>query len=143
MKKLIFLLMAAMLVLPLLTDAQTTAWVRSGASYKVWQGGSDTLTDADTNTYTYPSEITANWQYNIQVVNDSLTGATAGTIKLWVSDDPDGEVYYAKETITMNGATQQNTLWTGTFAYPKMKIQVITSGTATNKVRFWWTMKKD
>jgi len=142
MKKLIFHILAVIFLLPLMADAQTTAWVRKSSSYMVWQGGPDTTTNADTITYTFPSEMTGKWEYNIQVVNDSLTGATAGTIKLYVSDDPEGDVYYVKETITMNGATQQNTLWTGTFAYPKMYIQVITSGTATNQVRFWWAIKK-
>jgi hypothetical protein len=133
--------MAVALLMPLLTDAQTTAWVRNSDEFKVWQGGSDTLTNADTLTYTFPSVLSKDWEYNIQYVTDSLSGATAGTIKLWVSNDPDNEVWYQKETVTMNGATQQNGLWTGTFAYPKMKIVAISTGTMTSKVRFWWVIK--
>ena len=142
MKRLIFLAVSAML-LTVLVNAQTTEWIRNFGDYKVWQIGPDTTFGADTLTYNFPAELTGNWQYNIQYVNDSIGGGTAGTLKLYVSNDPDASVSYVKETVTLNGATRQNALWTGTFSYPDMYIEKITSGTDTSIFRAWFVIKKD
>lgn len=139
----LILILAAVFILPLVADCQTTTLVRNNGDYKVYELGPDTTYGADTLTYTLWNEYSSNWQYSIQYVNDSIGGGTAGTVKHYVSNDPDGAVYYVKNTVTLNGATQQNAIWEGTFAYPKAYIEKITSGTDTSIFRAWFVIKKD
>lgn len=108
----------------------------------------DTVSNSTGVTITYPYTVPAGWGYCIQVVADSLSGSTAGTISVKTTAGVTTKVY---KTITSGTATvdglQTIALWessTTTAPWPGTGIQVAVSGggTQSTKIRCWITLKK-
>jgi len=104
----------------------------------------DTATDAETLTFTFPGLIHDLYYYSWQVVADSLTGATAGTAYLQETLYPSDSVFtnLSGKTLTIDGAGQSATFFTGTCYGGRQQVQVVTTGTQTLRIRIWYTYVK-
>ncbi len=128
------------------------AFALADAEAQDWLPVSDstTMTNADTNNVYLLSLNNGKkslWAFSLHILSDSLTGATAGTVLIQGTDD--GVTWYtAKDgagnamTLTLNGSTQQSQVWTGTMYCRRMRLNAITSGTQTTRVRLKGTLKK-
>ena len=114
-----------------------------------WAGGvivtdSTRLTNQHTNIVTLLNSTkgkSSNWQYSVMVVSDSISGSNAGTSYLQVSND--GYTWYNSQTLTLDGATQQKTLYEGVLYAVRMRVYQITpSGTRVTAVRVKAVMRK-
>lgn len=123
---------------------------RVGAQNWLPVSDSTIMTNADTNIVyflTLNKGKTDLWAFSIHILSDSLTGATAGTLLIQGTDD--GSTWYTLKdgagsnmTLTLNGAAQQSQVWTGTMYCRRMRLNCITSGTQTTRVRLKSTLKK-
>lgn len=93
----------------------------------------DTLTNADTVTYTLGSWDNA-FDWNLLYQADSLSGSTAGTFTIETQLNG-GEVWYTLESITINGV-QTLARKTGSCEGGKMRFKSITSGTQSTRQAF-------
>ena len=109
----------------------------------------DTVANSAAVTMTYPAIIPAGWGYVIQVVADSLSGSTAGTITVLTSAGTTSTKVYkaiASGTATVDGLqtiaifepAADKPSWHGT----AIRITVSGGGTQSTKVRSWITLKK-
>lgn len=114
-----------------------------------WAGGvivtdSTRLTNQDTNIVTLLNSNkgkSGNWTYSVMIVSDSISGSNAGTVYLQVSND--GYTWYNAQTLTLDGATQQKTLYEGVLYAVRMRVYQITpSGTRVTAVRVKAGMRK-
>lgn len=81
------------------------------------------------------------WMYSVHIQSDSLTGSTAGTVTLQGTND--GVVWYTISSLTLDGAAQQNQVWTGSMYARRLRVYAITpSGSKTIRYRAKATLKK-
>jgi len=103
--------------------------------------GYDTLTDADTATFTYPSEISGYWDYSLQISVDTVSGTEATTVTPYTSASP-------KSTGVWTAGTAYNPTNVGSridsFAgFPgRLKVVAISSGTQVTVVKVWVLLRK-
>lgn len=108
----------------------------------------DTITNQDTITVLTtqnggPSNIDVPYYYSVNILSDSLSGATGGTVYLQVSNDRAGTVWYNAQTLTLNGATQQTALYEGILYARRMRVYIISpSGSQSTKVQVYGLCKR-
>lgn len=102
------------------------------------------LTNQDTqitNLITLNAGTKSLYGYSVHIVSDSLTGSTAGTVTLQGTND--GVVWYTISSLTLDGAAQQNQVWTGTLYARRLRVYAITpSGSKTIRYRVKAVLKK-
>jgi hypothetical protein len=109
----------------------------------------DTVANSTAVTVTYPYTVPAGWGYIIQVVADSLSGSTAGTITVLTSaGTTSAKVYKAitsgtatvdgLQTIALFEPPADKPTWPGT----AIRVTVSGGGTQSTKIRTWITLKK-
>lgn len=109
----------------------------------------DTVSNSTGVTVTYPAIVPAGWGYIIEVVADSLSGSTAGTITVLTSaGTTSSKVYKAitSGTATIDGAQTialfeppaDKPSWPGT----AIRVTASGGGTQSTKIRVWITLKK-
>lgn len=106
----------------------------------------DTVSNSTAVTFSYPYTIPAGWQYSIQVVADSLSGSTAGTIYLKETSSVGSSAVYStvsSGTQTVDGLQTIKTFTQTTqFTGSKLQVYVTGGGTQSTKVRVWFCLKK-
>jgi len=109
----------------------------------------DTVSNSTGVTFTYPAIVPAGWGYVIQVVADSISGATAGTITVLTSaGTTSAKVYKAitsgtatidgLQTVALFEPPADKPSWPGT----AMRVTASGGGTQSTKVTCWFTLKK-
>lgn len=133
MKKL--LIMVSFLLCALSMSAQRDFY------YKVFT--IDTLTDARTCSFSFPTELNGLYEYEWQILADSLSGGTAGTATLYNSDDGTNYVAISAKTYTVVGAATQTGGFINGVAYgAKQKLDIVGTGTQSTKLTVSVTYKK-
>lgn len=98
---------------------------------------STVLTNQDTqitNLVTSSQGLRYSWRYSVHIQSDSLSGATAGTVYLQGTND--GVVWHTLQTLTLDGAAQQNQVWNGDLYARRLRVYAITpSGSKTIRYR--------
>lgn len=126
MKKYLFFLFIG---LSFLISNTTNAQVSVQRSYAGWLGALDTLTNADTTTYTVGiagSKSNITFQTNVL----KISGTVAGTIKVYGSAD--GGTNYVTTALTSVTITDGSVNYSIPYtvnSYDHYKVQIITSGT--------------
>lgn len=143
MKALKFLfVLIALTALSFQAMPQASSFETNTSTLKVWYW-TDTIANTGTVTGVYPYNIPAGWSYSVQVVADSLSGATAGNLYLKASNSVNGTEYETLQTLVLNGVKVTD-LWEVTTQTPNVKLEVTAtgSGTMSCKVRAWFVLKK-
>jgi len=128
MKKLILFLSVLMLTVVGL-QAQKTI------TYTLIDG--ETATNTDTLIGLYPTIIPADMWYSVQVVADSLTGGTAGTVYLQQSNAYSGGKWttLTDKSLTVNGVLSE-VIWEATTGFLGARLRVYVLNTGTNTTEY-------
>lgn len=104
----------------------------------------DTITDTEVLHMTVPGVIPADWTYSVQLVCDSLSGSTAGTVTLNQSNVEAGTDYTITQTQTLDDVNIEK-IWESAAGWlgPKMRLISTGSGTMSCKVRVWVYFNKN
>jgi hypothetical protein len=97
----------------------------------------DTLTDAGTLTFTPDANLVGLYEYEWQILADSLSGGTAGTATLYTANDNSGANYAAisgKTYTVVGAATQTGGFITGTMYGAKQQLAIVGTGTQSTKI---------
>lgn len=104
----------------------------------------DTLTDAATLTFTPDARLDGLYEYEWQILADSLSGGTAGTATLYESNDFTGAYYAAisgKTYTVVGAATQTGGFITGIAYGGKQQLAIVGTGTQSTKITVAVTYK--
>lgn len=104
-------------------------------------GALDTLTNADTTTYTVTvsgAKSTLAFQTNVT----KISGTVAGTIKVYGSLDGTNYITTAVTIVTVTDASVNYGITYTSSPYVKYKVQIITSGTQSCSQRTWMVWRK-
>lgn len=93
----------------------------------------DTLTNAGTVTQTYSQALTYPYNYQINVVSDSLSGSTAGTMTIYNKAYGQTEWVPVGSTLTINGGLTYTAI-TGNVLSGSLKCVTVGSGTQSTRV---------
>ena len=127
MKRFLIFLIGATLLTSTPT-LKSEAQVQAARSYASYLGALDTLTDADTTTYTVSvngKKTNISFQTNIT----KISGTVAGTIKIYGSVDGTNYATTALTSITITDASVNHATVYTVNGYQKYKYEIITSGT--------------
>lgn len=136
------------------TGSRTLYTTASGGITGDTLGSSSTFT-YDLNALVLPGvgggnaqDFTRLWRYSITVVADSLSGATAGTISLQVSDAPatagSNVDWVTTSTGTINGTGQTLYYFTDTLAARRIRLRITSpSGSQSTALRIRATFKDE
>lgn len=125
----IFILFSLVL-LSLGVQAQNTRANNDVASYVYHDN--DTLTNASTVTQTLDKVVNYGYNYQINVVSDSLSGATAGTMTVYNKAYGQSE-WVPLQTLTINGGLTYTPL-TGSVLGGALKCATVGTGTQSTRV---------
>lgn len=105
------------------------------AQYFTNSGALDTLSNADTSTYTWSKVFNKRGVIEYHVAIDSLSGDPAGTIYYEYSLDPSGEEWYTVSTDTIANVPETSAQHKVTdFIGYRARIKVISTGTQSCEV---------
>ena len=133
MKRLLLILMVGLLAFTQSTTAQRAT------VFPLIAG--DTLTNADTVNKVFTA--TAGYSaLGVQPVVSKLSGTVAGKVYLWASLD--GTNYVKTDSLTLSDQTTNTTVWgkTGGVPFVYYKVQAISSGTVSAKVRVYYVERR-
>lgn len=126
---------------------QAVSWETNTGTMKTYYC-IDTVANSTGVTIVFPQTIPAGWGYIVEVVADSLSGSTAGTITLLTTAGVTTRVYKAitsgtatvdgVQTIAIFSPAADQPSWHGT----RMEVTVTGGGTQSTKIRCWMTIKK-
>lgn len=105
----------------------------------------DTLTDAETVYFTFPTTMQGLYEYQFQIQVDSLSGNTAGTVYVQSASDRKGTNYVnvTSKTYTVVGAaTQTGGFITGVGYGTNYRLAVVGTGTQSTKLTVSAVFKK-
>jgi hypothetical protein len=93
----------------------------------------DTLTNAATVTQTYSQALTYPYNFQINVVSDSLSGSTAGTMTIYNKAYGQTEWVPVGSTVTINGGLTYTAI-TGNVLSGSLKAVTVGTGTQSTRV---------
>jgi hypothetical protein len=105
----------------------------------------DTLTDAETINFVFPYTLDGVYEYEWQILTDSLSGDTGGTAYLQGANDRKGTNYtsISTKTHTIKGAaTRTGAFITGTAYNTNQRLSVVGTGTQSTKLTILACYKK-
>lgn len=137
MKKIFFLLTIAALCF-IEGFAQSRIYASTNSTNKV-----DTLTNAGTTVFNTPA-INSGETVSLQIKSENISGTTGYVARVKASLQPDSVGYaYILPTDTLAGAGSASyKIWSIPREYKYYQLEVIQTGTQSNKVRVYYTVNK-
>lgn len=114
----------------------------SQSSNLSWYPAVDTLTNADTLTFTWGDVLWEQGSLELHAVADSLTGTTAATLFVETSTAPSGLQWIPVDTTSISGSQTITTFEDLNFSASRVRVRVISTGTQSTKVQVGALFKK-